>query len=137
MTFNQIWTPERIDDVRRLAATGMSASQIAAEIGGCSRNAVVGAGYRNGIRFTNPGGKSGGTTKPLLLGGRRFPKAPVVVTIAPEPRAGMLTLDELAKDSCRWIADDVRDPNHRYCGQPQVAGYSWCRDHRKLAYQPR
>lgn len=133
-----VWTEERIDAVRTLAAEGLSASQIAGAIGGCTRNAVVGVGHRNGIKFINPGGKNGSAAATKLTpGGRRWPKTHTVVQIAPEPRAGMLTMEELQRDSCRWIADDVMDPNHRYCGQVQVEGYPWCRDHHKLAYQVR
>lgn len=41
-----IWTEERVETLRRLWAEGLSASQIAAQLGGVSRNAVIGKVHR-------------------------------------------------------------------------------------------
>ena len=43
------WTPERVERAKALAKDGYSASQIAAELGGVSRNAVIGILHRKGI----------------------------------------------------------------------------------------
>lgn len=43
------WTDERIDELRRLWAEGLSASQIANELGGVTRNAVIGKIHRMGL----------------------------------------------------------------------------------------
>lgn len=40
------WTDERVETLRRLWAEGLSASQIAAQLGGVSRNAVIGKVHR-------------------------------------------------------------------------------------------
>lgn len=40
------WTEERIDHLKRLWEKGMTASQIAEELGGVSRNAVIGKAHR-------------------------------------------------------------------------------------------
>ncbi len=40
------WTDERVELLRRLWSEGLSASQIAAQIGGVSRNAVIGKVHR-------------------------------------------------------------------------------------------
>jgi GcrA cell cycle regulator len=40
------WTDERIDKLRELWSKGMTASQIAEELGGVSRNAVIGKAHR-------------------------------------------------------------------------------------------
>jgi GcrA cell cycle regulator len=40
------WTDERVDLLRRLWSEGLSASQIAAQLGGVSRNAVIGKVHR-------------------------------------------------------------------------------------------
>ena len=125
-----LWTEERIDQVRNLAATGMSASQIAAQIGGVTRNSVVGIGHRRGFRFLGDGGGSANCgpreKKP------RKPKPPEDY----RPRDGMLTLMELEFDSCRMIFGDVRFTEHRYCGQKTVDGYSWCHKHFGIVYRP-
>ncbi|CAO4177767.1 GcrA family cell cycle regulator [Methylorubrum populi] len=43
------WTDERVDLLRRLWDDGLSASQIALQIGGVSRNAVIGKVHRLGL----------------------------------------------------------------------------------------
>lgn len=44
------WTDERIDQLKRLWESGMTASQIAEELGGVSRNAVIGKAHRLGLQ---------------------------------------------------------------------------------------
>src|SRR4051794_41479222 len=44
------WTDERIDQLKSLWLQGMTASQIAEELGGVSRNAVIGKAHRLGLQ---------------------------------------------------------------------------------------
>lgn len=44
------WTDERIEQLRQLWERGMTASQIAEELGGVSRNAVIGKAHRLGLQ---------------------------------------------------------------------------------------
>lgn len=44
------WTDERIDRLKELWSKGMTASQIADELGGVSRNAVIGKAHRLGLQ---------------------------------------------------------------------------------------
>lgn len=44
------WTDERIDRLREMWTRGMTASQIAEELGGVSRNAVIGKAHRLGLQ---------------------------------------------------------------------------------------
>src|SRR5690348_2830003 len=43
------WTDERVEQLKKLWADGLSASQIAAELGGITRNAVIGKVHRLGL----------------------------------------------------------------------------------------
>ncbi|MDQ3559688.1 MAG: GcrA cell cycle regulator, partial [Pseudomonadota bacterium] len=43
------WTDERVETLKRLWQEGLSASQIAAELGGVTRNAVIGKVHRLGL----------------------------------------------------------------------------------------
>lgn len=43
------WTSERVDLLKKLWTDGLSASQIAAELGGVTRNAVIGKVHRLGL----------------------------------------------------------------------------------------
>ena len=63
------WTDERVDILKKLWSDGLSASQIAAEIGGVSRNAVIGKVHRLGLSGR---GKSGAPA----AGAPRVRKAP-------------------------------------------------------------
>lgn len=55
------WTDERVEQLKKLWAEGLSASQIAAQLGGVSRNAVIGKVHRLHL----PGrAKSGGSRSP-------------------------------------------------------------------------
>src|ERR1700730_9170410 len=56
-----IWTDERVELLKKLWADGLSASQIAAELGGISRNSVIGKVHRIGL--------SGRVTRPAATGG--------------------------------------------------------------------
>ncbi|PXA97871.1 GcrA cell cycle regulator, partial [Nostoc sp. 3335mG] len=44
------WTEERIATLAKMWESGMTASQIAEELGGISRNAVIGKAHRLGLQ---------------------------------------------------------------------------------------
>ena len=54
------WSDERVEKLKKMWAEGQSASQIAKELGGVTRNAVIGKVHRLGL--SNRNGSGGGTT---------------------------------------------------------------------------
>lgn len=67
------WTDERVEILKKLWADGLSASQIAAQLGGVSRNAVIGKVHRLNL----PGRiKSGGQVKARAKRTTSAPRAP-------------------------------------------------------------
>lgn len=58
----QSWTPERVDLLKAMWLAGRSANEIAAALGGTSRNAVIGKAKRLGLPFNY--GKDGGDAPP-------------------------------------------------------------------------
>lgn len=67
------WTDERVETLRKLWADGLSASQIAAQLGGVSRNAVIGKVHRLNL----PGrAKSGGQAAVRTKRATTAPRAP-------------------------------------------------------------
>ena len=44
------WTDERVELLKKLWSEGLSASQIATQLGGVSRNAVIGKAHRLGLK---------------------------------------------------------------------------------------
>lgn len=67
------WTDERVERLKKLWADGLSASQIAAQLGGVSRNAVIGKVHRLNL----PGrAKSGGQASVRTKRATAAPRAP-------------------------------------------------------------
>jgi len=78
------WTDERIDQLKRLWGQGMTASQIADELGGVSRNAVIGKAHRLGLE-ARPSPVKGGEGAPAAPSPAPAAAAPVVEKPAPAP----------------------------------------------------
>ncbi len=55
------WTDERVETLKKMWGEGQSASQIAKELGGVTRNAVIGKVHRLGL--SNRAGSGGGASK--------------------------------------------------------------------------
>ena len=58
------WTDERVELLKKMWSEGQSASQIAKELGGVTRNAVIGKVHRLGLSNRNGGGGGATTSKP-------------------------------------------------------------------------
>ena len=56
------WTDERVETLKKMWSEGQSASQIAKELGGVTRNAVIGKVHRLGRRARAKGYHSGRPT---------------------------------------------------------------------------
>ncbi|MGE0179589.1 MAG: GcrA family cell cycle regulator [Sphingomonas sp.] len=76
------WTEERIERLKALWTKGMTASHIAEELGGVSRNAVIGKAHRLGLQARPSPVKAGETEAPA----KAKAKAPAAARAA-EPRA--------------------------------------------------
>ncbi|MFC4292349.1 GcrA family cell cycle regulator [Sphingorhabdus arenilitoris] len=70
------WTDERIDQLKNLWEKGLTASQIAEELGGVSRNAVIGKAHRLGLKSRPSPVKSGDSKKKAAAVKKAAPKAP-------------------------------------------------------------
>lgn len=72
------WTDERIERLKTMWAKGATASQIADELGGVSRNAVIGKAHRLGLEQR---------PSPVKPGEEKEVKKPAAATAAPKPAA--------------------------------------------------
>lgn len=70
------WTDERIEQLRSMWEKGLTASQIADELGGVSRNAVIGKAHRLGLK-----------SRPSPVKATEKPVKPAKPTAAPKPAA--------------------------------------------------
>ena len=57
------WTDERVETLKKMWGEGQSASQIAKELGGVTRNAVIGKVHRLGLSNRTTGAKSSAEAK--------------------------------------------------------------------------
>ena len=76
------WTDERVETLKRMWAEGQSASQIAKELGGVTRNAVIGKVHRLGL--SNRAGESASMADEVEIAP---PAAPAKPEVAAEPAA--------------------------------------------------
>ncbi len=75
------WTDERVELLKKMWGEGQSASQIAKELGGVTRNAVIGKVHRLGLSNRASGGSSSAPSKPAKEAKVDAPKA-----AAPKPK---------------------------------------------------
>jgi GcrA cell cycle regulator len=151
------WTHERIETLKKLWADGHSASQIAAELGGITRNAVVGKVHRLGVsgRAKSPAKSPDKSSSPAaprarkrrsasrMLSGRGTTARARELDDAPEPElldnfiplGQRRNLIELGKDTCRWPLGDPDSADFFFCGGPTIASLPYCSHHSRLAYQ--
>lgn len=82
------WTDERIATLRKMWEGGATASEIATELGGVSRNAVIGKAHRLGLKARPSPVKANEKKKPVAAPAAKKPAAPAPVAAtprAPEP----------------------------------------------------
>lgn len=153
------WTDERVERVKDLWKEGLSASQIANDIGGVSRNAVIGKIHRLGLsgRSSKPTpsartrrerraanakpkapkfqAKGNAAFRALYNGGEAEPYTPpseeLVIPI--KERRFIATIEA---GECRWPINDPRHADFHFCGKKQVTGLPYCEHHARRAFQP-
>lgn len=154
------WTDERVELLKKLWNAGLSASQIAGELGGITRNAVIGKVHRLGLsgraktvssaapRPRKPRAPSHPTTMFRVQGATALkPSREVELQIEPqierevrpalEPVASeRVTIMDLRECMCRWPIGDPGSSEFRFCGSRANSGSSYCTYHSQLAYQP-
>ena len=81
------WTEERIERLKKMWHDGATASQIADELGGVSRNAVIGKAHRLGLEQR---------PSPVKPGDEKDVKKPAPVAAAPKPVAAKVETPKVA-----------------------------------------
>ena len=150
------WTEDRVAVLSKLWAEGLSASQIAKQLGGVTRNAVIGKVHRLGLsgRATpsRPSRKKPSAPRATASAPRTTtPRTPRPAPTPPAQRhiitaqplkakkldtgeyATILTIDE---STCKWPIGDPGDPEFRFCGRNTLDSNPYCQTHCNSAYQP-
>jgi GcrA cell cycle regulator len=154
------WTDERVEMLRKLWTDGLSASQIAAEMGGVTRNAVIGKVHRLGLsgrakpaqpaqrqRRVRPQTPSR-PTMPAVRGNTALatqaapdlrPQAEPLPETLPDnvvPIAQRCSILQLNESTCRWPVGDPSSADFYFCGAKSQTGVPYCAHHARIAYQP-
>jgi len=144
------WTDERVELLKKLWQDGLSASQIAKQLGGVTRNAVIGKVHRLGLSgratpskpqrtvFKAPRPVRPASASPSAP--RRIAE-PVSHSPAPSPvryvdeTPGTATVLTLGAHMCKWPIGDPALDTFTFCGRRSEDG-PYCREHAQVAYQP-
>ena len=151
------WSDERVEQLRKLWEAGLSASQIAAELGNVTRNAVIGKVHRLGLsgrakspasaaprpRKARPAQHIVRVTRPVSRGNTALAQA-FEVELEPDPIAfdnvvpmgQRLSLLELNEATCHWPVGDPSSADFFFCGGKALPGLPYCAHHSRVAYQP-
>lgn len=158
------WTEDRVSVLKKLWAEGHSASQIATELGGVTRNAVIGKVHRLGLsgRATpsRPVKRPPRLARPkpkIMPDGTVKSAKPAPVKAAPVDSDGLkpgertamiaalpplelsdgenATILTLRESMCKWPIGDPVDPKFAFCGRKSDNG-PYCTEHAQLAFQP-
>lgn len=153
------WTDERVELLKKLWSDGLSASQIAAELGGVTRNAVIGKVHRLGLsgrakavaapapRPRKPRPAAPAPSRPMVHGNTALAAVVrPVIEIEPEelpdpvanviPMADRCSILDLTEFTCRWPVGDPGKHDFFYCGSRTKTGLPYCAYHSRIAYQP-
>ena len=142
------WTDDRVEVLKKLWGQGFSCSQIASQLGGVTRNAVIGKVSRLRLpsrRTASSTPRKKRAPKPALpkltfSNQATIPWAgkssqPVDYSAFKANGEDYVTFDHLPKSGCKWPFDD-EDGNHLgYCGATKEAG-SYCPKHAHMALHP-
>ena len=143
------WTPERLEQLRNFAGSGLSSSQIAAEIG-VTRNAVIGKLHRLGLASGRPAAGGPARSCPPRASRPRhsprreflrlmFAQAPSIAGSAAASSsvqsAQPCSLFDLARDKCRWPMGNPDAADFAFCGNEAAAGFPYCAGHARMAYR--
>ena len=90
------WTDERIDTLRKMWEAGQTASQIAEELGGVSRNAVIGKAHRLGLQSRPSPVKPNEPAAAAAPKAAAPPDAARAELAAANPQGRLITPDEVA-----------------------------------------
>jgi GcrA cell cycle regulator len=146
------WTDERIAQLKAGWEGGMTASQIAEQLGeGVTRNAVIGKAHRLGLEARpSPvkGGDEAAEAAPAPVAAATTTAAPRPAPVAAPPvakpvakkpvrtgKAARTTLLDLNEKICKWPIGHPGEADFHFCGKPVQAGFPYCTEHCLVAYQ--
>ncbi|MDO9223447.1 MAG: GcrA family cell cycle regulator [Caulobacter sp.] len=147
------WTDDRVATLKKLWLDGLSASQIAKQLGGVTRNAVIGKVHRLGLsgraapsQPARPVFKAPRPARPVTAA-PAAPRRMVAETVSntpstpmPQPihrieEPGSATVLTLGAHMCKWPIGDPSSDGFTFCGRRNGEIGPYCREHAQVAYQ--
>ena len=138
------WTPEREEKLKGLWKKGHTASQIAALLGGTTRNAVIGKAHRLNLEARATSKRSiqkentennNVENKPQKLGRKaRFKALLLDKNFEAE---NPTKLEDLTDSHCKWPLGEKMKPAIFFCGRKPLEKFTYCKLHLLYAYQPK
>ena len=144
------WTDERVEELKKLWAEGHSASQIAARMGGVTRNAVIGKVHRLGLsgraapakpKAVATESRATSVSTASVSTASSSPRTPVRGVLRDLPPVediglGKATVSSIGNGQCKWPIGDPASDDFHFCGQSTTGGKPYCAYHTQLAFQP-
>ncbi|MGB0719822.1 MAG: GcrA family cell cycle regulator [Bdellovibrionales bacterium] len=134
------WTDERVALLTKLWGEGKTAAEIAKELGGVTRNAVIGKAHR--LKLSNRVSPIQQNKKPALPKQQPSPaqnnerKSPPRKIQNIDDGRERIALTDLGAGQCRFPYGDPREKNFGFCGCKSLPGLPYCLEHAQVAYQP-
>lgn len=138
------WDGEKTDTLKTLWSEGVSATRIAIEIGGTSRNGVLGKVFRMGLQREKRLGEAKvsqvrqyhvrKTSKPLespLKSASEVESNPFL-----DENGRKFTLLSLKSACCKWPIGDPQKADFHFCGHRRGGPGPYCPSHSVAAYTP-
>lgn len=126
------WTDDRVKLLKQLWGEGKTAAEIAKELGGVTRNAVIGKAHRL---------KLNSRLSPIQQNVKKAKSERKDIAHKPTPIRKVefkglgIKLRDLENDMCRWPSGDPKDKDFVFCGCKRVEGLPYCPEHCKAAFQ--
>ena len=145
------WTEERVELLTKLWTDGLSAAQVAKQLGGVTRNAVIGKVHRLGLsgraKPSRPARAAKTKRAPArpraTVSARPVPPKRIVPTkhivpieAKPLPSGEFATILTVTEHMCKWPIGDPATSSFRFCGRGTDKTETYCKAHAQLAYQP-
>jgi GcrA cell cycle regulator len=142
MTQSATWSDDRVTILKTLWLSGASAAQIARQLGGVTRNAVIGKVHRLGLsgraRPSRPGRAPRNPTPRAARPARPAPppRTRVRESARPAPEGPGLIADMsgLKAHMCKWPIGDPKAADFSFCGR--AADGLYCARHAMAAVRP-
>ena len=135
-----VWDENKIKILRENWGT-MTASALAAKIGGVSRNAVIGKSHRLGLATKiikrskiNHSNQTNYIQKNINRKSRKIKFRSLLLDKNFEP-AKNLSLEELTENTCKYSESDPDKPDFSFCGRKTIDKFSYCPLHLIVVFQ--